>query len=383
MNTNKLILIFASTLFLLLPLQAFAQTTLATSANGLGISYEKIPATYHEATLLELTNRERLLAGLQPLAQDENLAIAARNHAKEMSTLKYLSHESPTPANHTLQQRIINAGSIALTIGENIAQLSHERLVVTETVKGWMNSPGHRANLLSQDYNSVGFGVAISESGVAYIVQNFGGQPIKLIQTGVQQSYQEQFQVTAVINSKKAQTVALFYSEDSRAIEERVTAGISALRFTLNNQSRVQLRLGAETNDALNYILQDDGWLDPVNNTWSAADFAPRLDAQFENVEVSREQVKMLDLTFSFDKAPQQDYLVWVNGEIIEDATFRDNNLYVTIENSASPLLSAPNVAHLELGLKESGTYYDIVMRLELTNTNGRYQFVPSFKDLK
>ena len=381
MNTNKLVLIIVSTLFLL-PIQAFAET----SANGLGISYEKIPATYHEATLLELTNRERLLAGLQPLTQDENLALAARNHAKEMATLKYLSHESPTPSNHTLQQRIINAGSIALTIGENIAQLSHERLVVTETVKGWMNSPGHRDNLLSPDYDSVGFGVFISESGVAYIVQNFGAQPLKLVQTGIQQRYQEQFQVTAVINSKKAQTVAMFYSEDSRAIEQDVVAGISALRFTLNNQDKVQLRLGAETNDELNYILQDDGWLDPLNNTWNAADFAPRLDAQFENVEVAKEQVKVLDLTFSFDKVPQQEHLVWLNGEIIENTTFRGNNLYVTIEDSASPLLLAPNLAHLELGLKEdngSSNYYDIVMRLELVNNNGRYQFVPSLKDLK
>ncbi len=380
MNINKLIFILVSTFFLL-PLLTLSFAN--TSANGLSVSYELIPATYHEATLLELTNRERLLAGLQPLTQDENLALAARNHAKEMATLKYLSHESPTPANNTLQQRITNAGSIALTIGENIAQLSHERLVVTETVKGWMNSPGHRANLLSPDYDSVGFGVFISESGVAYIVQNFAAQPLNLIQTNVQQRYQEQFQVTAVINSKKAQTVAMFYSEDSRAIEQRVAAGISALRFTLNNQSKVQLRLGAETNDELNYILQDDGWLDPLNNTWSAADFAPRLDAQFENVEVSREQAKVLDLTFSFDKAPEQEHLVWLNGEIIEDTTFRGNNLYVTIEDSASPLLSAPNLAHLELGLKESNNYYDIVMRLELSNINGRYQFVPSLKDLK
>lgn len=372
MNAQKLNLILLSTFFLLLTQVALSQT----SANGLGISYKNIPATYHEAALLEQTNTERLRAGLKQLSYDENLALAARNHAQEMATLKYLSHESPIPANNTLQQRVMNAGSIALTIGENIAQLSHERLVVTETVKGWMNSPGHRANVLSADYDSVGFGVALSESGVAYIVQNFGAQPLKLQQTSTQQRYQEQFKVTAVINSKTAQTVAMFYSEDSRAIEQSVPAGVSALRFTLNNQDRVQLRLGSETSDELNYILQDDGWLDPSRNTWTPANFAPRLDAQFENVEVSREQIPVHDIVLSFDKAPSVDYLVWYNGEITDNASFRGSSLYVTVENSTSP-------PHIELGLESGVDYYDIVVRLELINNNGRYQLVPSDKELE
>lgn len=127
---------------------------------------------------IELINRDRLAHGLPELALNELLMQAAQNHAEDMSNRDYYSHT--TPEGRTPTDRFAQIGGTG-GVGENIAKITGytNRLSLTEETLaelqvGWMNSPGHRQNLLNPDYSSVGYGIVLNPSqGKVYAVQKF------------------------------------------------------------------------------------------------------------------------------------------------------------------------------------------------------------------
>lgn len=115
-----------------------------------------------EQRILEYTNSERQSHGLAPLVLDGSLTEAARAHSEEMARLEYFSHESPTPGHEKLRQRTSAAGCRAREVGENIAYYDgySPDQVAQQVVTDWMNSPGHRANILRPSFRAIGIGVA-------------------------------------------------------------------------------------------------------------------------------------------------------------------------------------------------------------------------------
>lgn len=136
-----------------------------------------------EAKLLELTNAQRALHKLPPLRLSPALTVAARQHSQEMLKEKYFEHESPHAEWKEPWDRAYRAGFWESTIGENIVMFSttaKEPVPGDEVARefmlgdhGWMNSPGHRANILSTDYEEIGIGVA-GERNAFYGTQVFG-----------------------------------------------------------------------------------------------------------------------------------------------------------------------------------------------------------------
>ncbi|MFM9443187.1 CAP domain-containing protein [Streptomyces acidiscabies] len=122
-----------------------------------------------EAEVLELTNRERIRAGLGPLAPDGPLARAARAYCADMATRAFYSHTSPEGTQPW--DRAKAAGSVKRSIGENIACGQRS---AAEVVEGWMNSPGHRANILKADFTHLGVGFAGGGPSGTYWTQLFG-----------------------------------------------------------------------------------------------------------------------------------------------------------------------------------------------------------------
>jgi len=113
-----------------------------------------------EMEVVRLVNIEREKAGLKPLVADPLLMKGARAKSKDMVDNRYFSHNSPTygsPFNmmKTFGIRYRNAG-------ENIA--SGQR-TPDSVVRAWMNSPGHRANILSSKYGKIGVGYAYTTAG--------------------------------------------------------------------------------------------------------------------------------------------------------------------------------------------------------------------------
>ncbi|MGK5552334.1 CAP domain-containing protein [Actinomadura kijaniata] len=123
--------------------------------------------TTAEDEVVRLTNAERAKAGCSPLRIDERLRKAARGHAEDMRDRGYFSHNSPD--GRTPWDRIRAAGYPA-GAAENIAK---GYPTPADVVKGWMNSSGHRANILNCGLKAIGAGAAYG-SGGPWWVQNFG-----------------------------------------------------------------------------------------------------------------------------------------------------------------------------------------------------------------
>ncbi len=106
-----------------------------------------------ETAMIDLVNKERTTRGLNALTFDSKLRSIARDHSADMFKRGYFSHYSPE--GETVADRAEKAGVDYLVIGENLAYAPSLDLAHT----GLMNSPGHRANILSPDFNKIGIGV--------------------------------------------------------------------------------------------------------------------------------------------------------------------------------------------------------------------------------
>ncbi|HEX5408022.1 MAG TPA: CAP domain-containing protein [Pseudonocardiaceae bacterium] len=123
------------------------------------------PPTSQTDQVFALVNQARATAGCKALTENADLDKAAQGHSDDMSTNNYFSHT--TPAGVTFDKREIAAG-YASPGGENIAagQTSAQQ-VMTD----WMNSSGHRANILNCQFTAIGIGLATKGW---YWTQDFG-----------------------------------------------------------------------------------------------------------------------------------------------------------------------------------------------------------------
>ena len=136
---------------------------------------DNLPALRQQA--LELVNQARTAHGLSPLELGRNLNEAAQSHAQDMLQRSYFSHISPGGAN--VQDRYITAGgSRSELAAENIARCegcAATAARIERLQEGWMNSTGHRENILREGLTRFGFGIATDAQGGLYAVQTFAG----------------------------------------------------------------------------------------------------------------------------------------------------------------------------------------------------------------
>lgn len=107
----------------------------------------------YEQKVVELTNQERAKNGLKPLALDTELSKVAREKSRDMQSKGYFSHTSPTYGSPFDMMK--KFGISYRSAGENIAM---GQRTPEEVVKAWMNSSGHRANILNSSYTHIGVG---------------------------------------------------------------------------------------------------------------------------------------------------------------------------------------------------------------------------------
>ena len=126
--------------------------------------------TNDEKEVFDLINKQRTQNGLSPLKENSELQRVARIKAQDMVNNNYFSHTSPTygsPFNMMKSFKISYN-----TAGENIAGNSSNSSAVT----AWMNSPGHRANILNSSFNQTGIGVVTGSKYGKIYVQMFIGK---------------------------------------------------------------------------------------------------------------------------------------------------------------------------------------------------------------
>ena len=125
-----------------------------------------------EDRLFEAINQERKANGLSPLVRASDLNAVAREHSRDMVERHYFAHRSPE--GDDLRVRFARSGiSNWRYIAENIAYNLGQSDPVTAAVEGWMNSPGHRRNILNKKLTESGIGVAVDEMGRTYFTQVF------------------------------------------------------------------------------------------------------------------------------------------------------------------------------------------------------------------
>jgi uncharacterized protein YkwD len=169
-----------------------------TVAMGSGAVYPfPLSSTVLEQRVHELINQQRTGKGLNALSIDPALADIARKHSEDMAARHYFAHENPAGLNPTARGTaagyscrkyygsyytygiaenllLINLYSSATYYSnrETVYHWNTPEAIAQITVAGWMNSSGHRENILTSTFDREGIGIAIASEKV-YITENF------------------------------------------------------------------------------------------------------------------------------------------------------------------------------------------------------------------
>ena len=142
-------------------------------------------------------NRVRQGKGLLPLTWDPHLKIIAKQHSQEMLEMNYFDHFNPageTPTERGLKNnyvcRIIEGELMREGLAENLfktslyefktvqgAETNYEwrtnQQIINNIISKWLESPGHRKNMLHQDYQKTGIGISLNDNYEIWITQDF------------------------------------------------------------------------------------------------------------------------------------------------------------------------------------------------------------------
>lgn len=124
-----------------------------------------------EYRLFRYLNKARKEHGLWQLFFQNDLRAVARRHSKDMAKHDYFAHEGRSGTSPKDRFEQLNISEVIA--GENLAKIRGHRDPVLTAHIGLMNSPGHKANILSKSYNCVGIGLAVSKDKTYYYTQNF------------------------------------------------------------------------------------------------------------------------------------------------------------------------------------------------------------------
>lgn len=127
------------------------------------------PALTQAQQVVNLVNQQRAAAGCRPLTVDSRLTTAAQLHSEDQAAHQTMSHTGSDGS--SLAERIDRAGYQWRTIGENVA---YGQTTPAQVMNDWMNSDGHRENILNCDFEDIGVGVARDADGRLAWTQDFG-----------------------------------------------------------------------------------------------------------------------------------------------------------------------------------------------------------------
>ena len=157
--TKSVVLVVTALAVLLFAVPTASAAGACSSANATAAKASKRALV--RATLCVL-NAERARHRLRPLRLNHKLSRAAQRHSRAMARKRFFSHTSPGGASFVDRIRSTGylSGARSWTVGENIAYGSGNRSTPRSIGSAWMNSPPHRANILSGSFRSIGIGVA-------------------------------------------------------------------------------------------------------------------------------------------------------------------------------------------------------------------------------
>ncbi|MBX4266128.1 serine protease [Clostridium estertheticum] len=153
------------------PTKTTPAKTTATKATPTPVASTSTANNKLEKEVVTLVNQERAKQGLAPLTDNVKLSNVARTKSEDMVAKNYFDHTSPTYGSPFDMMK--QFGITYKAAGENIAM---GQQTASSVMTSWMNSPGHKANILSKNFTDIGVGVAKDKSGAIYWTQEFIGK---------------------------------------------------------------------------------------------------------------------------------------------------------------------------------------------------------------
>jgi uncharacterized protein YkwD len=124
-----------------------------------------------EQQCLEQINHQREARGIATLKLSQELLPLARYYSWRMAEEKFFAHTDPE--GRTVKERVSEYGIKWQVLGENLAYSNGYINPVAASMHGWMDSPGHRKNILDPSFNQTAIGVWIDEKGTVYFTEIF------------------------------------------------------------------------------------------------------------------------------------------------------------------------------------------------------------------
>jgi hypothetical protein len=122
--------------------------------------------------IIDLTNKHRAAERLAALKSNATLMAVAQQHAENMARQEKAAHALDGKSDKDRAREAGYAGVVAENVG--LIRLPEAGDAAEEAIRGWLTSPGHRANILQKAYTEIGSGMARSKSGRWYLCQLFG-----------------------------------------------------------------------------------------------------------------------------------------------------------------------------------------------------------------
>ena len=142
--------------------------------------FEKRPISFLEKLIYEKVNEERIRYNLPRLEWTSDVADVARKHSEDMGIKGYFAHENQEK--EMVSERLERNGIVFTVSAENLFKCENYPDVVEEAVEGWMESPGHRENILNTEVTETGVGIyKVEGKNGYYITQNFIKRALKFI----------------------------------------------------------------------------------------------------------------------------------------------------------------------------------------------------------
>jgi len=173
-----------------------------------------------EYRLFKMLNKERKAEGLWTLFFQNDLRAVARKHSSDMARQNYFAHEAKdgsSPKDRFERSRVSEA-----IAGENLAKVRGYKHPVKASHVGLMNSPGHKANILSKAYNCVGIGLAISVDRTYYFTQNFSYRYLVLKEFSEKIWFANSLNIKGEVIKDNVTRVVLVSKNDFYDLEEKL-----------------------------------------------------------------------------------------------------------------------------------------------------------------
>jgi hypothetical protein len=208
-----------------------------------------------------------------------------------------------------------------------------------------MNSPGHRANLLTEQFSHVGFGTATDQRGQTLVVQVLGFQPFRLVSAALQTKQRNEYAIQLTVSLPQGGNVIFSYGQQ---VSEPMflEAGTQALHFSSSEAGKIFVQVSILAASGDSYIIQDGGWLELASGEFVADQLTPKTYVSILSASASAQLSTINEVTLTFDGASAKQLAALVNQTYQPDAVVSPGIIRLAIPAAlAEPEIAVGEIA--------------------------------------